>query len=325
MGWQNKKSKISGGDSDINKEDIILGVASQFGIKLEIHLNDNIYHLENDIVGLDDYLELKESFYCQLAVKDITRDGEPEILLAVGNGLSELYLNAWKFEKYTYLDTPRGEYVNPFKFLGYIEGQEKILIFPDGRIDVPYGSQGLYATYIYNGEQFIKVDQSLDIENLSSLINENITKKFMRCFLIGTKKCSKNIKENESWVFLAYDYNNIEIEKIIENGVNPTLEKNNLEPKIAKKFKVNYDFMCKICQLIQESKYFIADVSDRNFNVGFELGIAVGLGKDTIIIANKNSKETSDLKRTEAIKYSENIEKFQKDLNDMLKHVMTKQ
>ena len=34
--------------------------------------------------------------------------------------------------------------------------------------------------------------------------------------------------------------------------------------------------------------------------------------------------KTSDLKRTEAIKYSENIEKFQKDLNDMLKHVMAK-
>lgn len=107
--------------------------------------------------------------------------------------------------------------------------------------------------------------------------------------------------------------------------VSTALKEFGLKPIIAKDVKVNYDFMCKICKLIQESKYFIADITGLNFNVGFELGIAVGIGRDSIIIADKSAKEASDLKRNEAIKYSlENTESFKHDLVEMIKNVIEK-
>lgn len=81
----------------------------------------------------------------------------------------------------------------------------------------------------------------------------------------------------------------------------------------------------KICKLIQESRYFIADITGLNFNVGFELGIAIGIGRDSIIIADKSSKEASDLKRTEAIKYSlKNIEDFKNNIAEMIKNIIQK-
>ena len=45
----------------------------------------------------------------------------------------------------------------------------------------------------------------------------------------------------------------------------------------------------------------------------------------SIIIAEKSSKEASDLKRTEAIKYSlENIEEFKKNFTEMIKNIIHK-
>ena len=81
--------------------------------------------------------------------------------------------------------------------------------------------------------------------------------------------------------------------------------------------------MCKICQQIQESKYLLADMTDNNFNVGLELGIAIGFQKITMLIANENSKEIGDLKRTDSIRYnSENVEKLKTDFSNMLANII---
>lgn len=144
----------------------------------------------------------------------------------------------------------------------------------------------------------------------------------IKCFIIGTPCCTKKITEKDNLIFLAYNYNNKKIEKVIDEDIKPILTEKKLIPKIAKDLKVNYDFMCKICQLIQESKYFLADISDQNFNVGFELGIAVGLGKNTILMADIDSKEVSDLKRTEVIRYNYDLDKLKQDFSDMLKNIM---
>ena len=174
-------------DNDNNKEDIILVKANQFGIKMEIHLGKESYRLENDIIGLDKFLELKLGFYCQLAIKDVTINGLPEILLAIGNGFDALYLNIWQFDQKTYLNTPRGNYIKPFKFLGCIEGKDKIFIYPDGKMDVPYGSQGLFETYIWDGLRFISI-------NRSSIMGKNT----------NTMKIDKHVNKKEYDAFLAH-------------------------------------------------------------------------------------------------------------------------
>jgi hypothetical protein len=146
-----------------------------------------------------------------------------------------------------------------------------------------------------------------------------------KCFLTGAFTCNQEITPNQKGVFLAYEYNNRNIDKVIENYVKPVLADHQLEPIIAGEKKFNYDFMCKICKLIQESRYFIADITGLNFNVGFELGIASGLGKDTIIIADEASEESSDLKRTEAIRYKKNnLDSFRNQLSEMIMNIIEK-
>jgi len=313
-------------DGDINKEEIRLGIVSQLGFKLDLSIGKNNYRLSDDLVKTQFNEDIAEDFYYQLAIKDITRDGYPEILLAIGNGISTLYLNIWQFDKQKYLNTPLNRNANPFNFLGEISGQSKMFIYPNGRIDVPFGSQGLYATYMWNGKSIQIIQDNEDVDKtISSLETIGFRKNSMKCFLTGTEICHKDIEIKNNWVFVAYDYKNNEIENIIiKKGINPIFKDFGLQAIIAKESKVNYDFMCKICKLIQESNYFLADISDfNNFNVGFELGIAIGMGKDTIIIANENSKEASDIKRTEAIKYKyEDVEKFKIDLSNMLKNIL---
>ncbi len=274
---------------------------------------------------LSEIEDLNEGFYAQLVIKDITRDGIPDILLAIGDGSTGLFLYVWQFDRKSYLNTQRKKYFNPFNCIGYLEGQEVMRVFPNGRIDITFDSQGLFETYIWNGYKLEKIenneemdDKILRVETQMSQLNS------MKCLITGTPFCNKNITLRDNWVFLAYDYSSKDIEKIM-GVVSSVLNEFGLKPIIAKDVKVNYDFMYKICKLIHESKYFVADITGLNFNVGFELGIAVGIGRDSIIVAEKSSKEASDLKRNEAIKYSsENIKDFNKNLTEMIKNIIQK-
>lgn len=305
-------------NNDLNKETVTLGLDTPVGVKIEVDLKDNTYRIS----GIED---LREDFYAQLVIKDITRDGIPDILLAIGDGLTELFLYIWQFDRISYLKTQRKKYFNPFNCLGCLEGQEVMRIFPNGRIDIPFGSQGLFETYIWNGYKLEKIENNEEMDNKILRVETQMSQlNSMKCFITGTPFCNKNITLRDNWVFLAYDYSNKDTEKIM-GIVSTVLNEFGLESKIAGNEKVNYDFMCKICKLIQESRYFIADITGLNFNVGFELGIAVGIGRDSIIIAEKSSREASDLKRTEAIKYSlENIDEFRNNFTEMIKNIIEK-
>lgn len=66
------------------------------------------------------------------------------------------------------------------------------------------------------------------------------------------------------------------------------------------------DFVCKICKAIQESRVVVADITGGNPNVFFELGLAVGLGKPTILIHDEKAKGDrvpSDLLAWEYVPY----------------------
>jgi len=152
--------------------------------------------------------------------------------------------------------------------------------------------------------------------------NDKIESYSFKCFITGLSKCDKNIIEDKNKIFVAYNYKNTVVDEIINDVIKPLLVEYGLEPVIAKEKKVNFDFMCKICGLIRGSRYLLADISDDNLSVGFELGIAVGLQKDTILMAHMDSKEVGDLKRTEAIRYNDDMKKLKEDVQEMLKSVI---
>jgi hypothetical protein len=162
------------------------------------------------------------------------------------------------------------------------------------------------------------------LKNLIELGKEiftEIKRTNFQCFLVNSPECERKIIEKDNQVFIAYDYKDEKMKSII-NFIIPILKAHNLNPITAKDKIVNYDFMCKICGLIQESKYILAEISNHNLNVGLELGLAIGLQKKTMLIANKNSKEIGDLKRTDSVRYGENLEELKNDLGKMLKNIL---
>jgi len=62
--------------------------------------------------------------------------------------------------------------------------------------------------------------------------------------------------------------------------------------------------MCKICEEMQICKYLIFNVSGLNPNVMLELGLSYGLGKNTIIVKDKETRMISDISNIEYIEYS---------------------
>ncbi|GAG79174.1 unnamed protein product, partial [marine sediment metagenome] len=158
------------------------------------------------------------------------------------------------------------------------------------------------------------------IEKGSEIFTEIKRDKF-RCFLTDSDECSKKIKEKDNQVFLAFDYNDKKTKSVIEY-IEEILKSYDFKPINASDKIVSHDFMCKICELIQESKYLLADISSNNLNVGLELGIAIGLNKKTMLISNKNSREIGDLKRTDSIRYGNDMELLKKDFQKMLQNIL---
>jgi hypothetical protein len=135
----------------------------------------------------------------------------------------------------------------------------------------------------------------------------------MKCYLTGHKVCNLTLKEKQDQIFIAYNYKYKNVEKTIEEAIIPALNQLNIKYKIAKLEIRTKDFFCKICELIQQSKYFLANLTNPTFNVGLELGLALGLDKEVILIASKRTKLPSDLVRQEVIFYSKNLNKLKED------------
>lgn len=143
----------------------------------------------------------------------------------------------------------------------------------------------------------------------------------MKCYLTGNKICTLNIKEKQNQIFIAYNYKYKNVEKVIEEAIIPALNQLNIKHKIAKLEIRTKDFFCKICELIQESRYFLVNLTNPNFNVGLELGLALGLDKEVILIASNRTKLPSDLVRQEVIFYGKDLNKLKFDFIKCLKSI----
>lgn len=92
-----------------------------------------------------------------LAIKDVTNDGLPEILLAVSDGVSLLKIaiygfNSFEGKKSRVLD------VTNFNLIAELPGQSVAHVFEGGTIVLPYGSHGLNSSFVWNGLTFDHTD-----------------------------------------------------------------------------------------------------------------------------------------------------------------------
>lgn len=90
--------------------------------------------------AFDDTGDPKDNYYFQLSAYDLDSDGKKEVIVSVGNLLTELTFVVFKVSDSDDLS---------FERVGSIAGQSNMYLDKDNHIISPYGSQGLFEEYIY--------------------------------------------------------------------------------------------------------------------------------------------------------------------------------
>jgi len=88
---------------------------------------------------------------------------------------------------------------------------------------------------------------------------------------------------NENFVFILMPFDE-ELTKIYNEIIRPSVESQGFVCRRADDFKTNKIIIQDIWKAICESRFIIADLTDANPNVMYELGIAHTVGKETILI-----------------------------------------
>ncbi|MBE4907866.1 hypothetical protein IMZ08_07340 [Bacillus luteolus] len=137
------------------QESIVLGLDTPNGIKAQVHINsiNTAFNLaldsESDYSPFDEFGELLPGFELYATGHDFDSDGTDEVVVAISDGLVETYY--WVFS-YNFVALEYGD--NPLEPVFYGEAQSDIIL-EGNTLTVPYGSQGLFDSYIYSNGEFI--------------------------------------------------------------------------------------------------------------------------------------------------------------------------
>ena len=103
---------------------------------------------------------------------------------------------------------------------------------------------------------------------------------------------ARNIKSKPNMCFCILPFNNDRIE-IFDEVIKPYLRKDcNINAiKSGDMFNANSDMIEDIWIKINEAAFIVADISDKNPNVFYELGICHTLGKKIILICDEESRD----------------------------------
>jgi hypothetical protein len=93
-----------------------------------------------------------------VAIKDVTNDGLPEVLLATHDGLIDLRVAVYGFNS---CDARKSRVLDSanFSLVQVLDGQQIAHVLEGGTIILPYGSAGLAWTCKWRGERFDCTDQ----------------------------------------------------------------------------------------------------------------------------------------------------------------------
>jgi len=108
-------------------------------------------------VAFDDlgFLAVDNGYYIQAGEHDFDGDGEPEIVVAVGNGSTELVVDVIKYHPpASSVDAGR---IENWELLGVFEGQQPARV-EGASLILPYGSQGLYEEETLVKGKFVRTN-----------------------------------------------------------------------------------------------------------------------------------------------------------------------
>jgi len=120
-----------------------------------------------------------------------------------------------------------------------------------------------------------------------------------------------------------------DLTRVYTSIIKPAVEATGLVCRRADDFKTNKAIIQDIWKAICEARVVIADLTDVNPNVMYELGIAHTVGKETILIyqrgRGKDPKFPFDLAHIRRIEYEDSAtggKKLENDLFDTLKSIL---
>lgn len=126
----------------------------------------------------------------------------------------------------------------------------------------------------------------------------------------------RNFEINSKLCFVLMPFHQ-DFKKVYREGITPAVKKAKLNPKRADQIFRSTPIIQDIWELINKSVILIADVTERNPNVFYELGLSHALPKQLIIISQKKEDVPFDIQHIRWIKYT-NTKSGRKTLSSKL-------
>jgi len=148
LGDPNQESVLElGFDCKPAPSKLVIGLDHPNGTRILAYFSGAAVHLyPKGRIGFDEFGELRDEYIVQAGTYDFDDDGNPEILIAVGNGLVEMSVTVYKYHApLAVQDAGRPE---NWECIGDFEGQGECYIDEKSLI-VPIGSQGLFIEYTF--------------------------------------------------------------------------------------------------------------------------------------------------------------------------------
>jgi len=122
------------------------------------------------------------------------------------------------------------------------------------------------------------------------------------CFKTGGP-CTVDVQEKPRAVFVIMPFAEA-FDDVYELGIKASVEALGWECQRSDEIIHNRDIMCQVCQGIRQARFIIADLTGRNANVFYELGMAHALEKDVILLAQDVGDVPFDLRPMNIIEYA---------------------
>jgi len=172
-----------------------------------------------------------------------------------------------------------------------------------------------YVT-VYLKEFASVIDSQANIVRSIALIPERKLLPKPRCFLMGTQ-CTITLWDNPKLVFVILPLSK-EFNDIYEIGIKEVVLGMGLECSKSDEIIHTRNVICAgICQPIRSARFVIAELSSRNPNVLYELGLCHAFEKDVILISKDAANIPFDLRNQNVILY-EAISDLRRKLANML-------
>jgi hypothetical protein len=136
-----------------------------------------------------------------------------------------------------------------------------------------------------------------------------------------------SFSENEHLVFILMPFKD-ELTEVYNTIIKPAVESMGLVCHRADDYKTNKAIIQDIWKAICEAKIVIADLTNLNPNVMYELEIAHTVGKETIMITQRGDKEfkfpfdISHIRRIEYENTASGGKKLESDLKETIKSIL---